>query len=723
MNNVYNFDDKILHIESLQLKRTDEILNSRDEAVESLLNYCGDDTMDGMPLLARYWADSGQTEIKHIRGYIHNIDGHMGISVDDIVDVEEIYDYIDSAITANTKECKVSYWESNYMHDHDIPLTEAYDTRHGGYRMAKKELLYSEGLTDEMADKPGGDSVRGDENPMLYVTNVKDERRNGKGSWFGNIYPHTHSSRFSEGPEIGSNKYTLLTVFSKAVRSHKHEFPSNADYYKGVILDTRKYERKIHQALYQSGKAQGKNDNFVVKKVFPLNPNQAYRYYYPGGIVKFMIPAVAPGVSVEIRFPKNYTLLFGGITESFWNILRRNSGRGYWRSGNVEVNFFTDKPSYNYLLIINRGEETTTKASIALKFNNGGREVVLTPINSTSTYRTIASTSVYSDGRPGNGRTAYLNCLNSTNGEYAGYIFDYTSKFSVNYAYRLTAKATAPGFMIEEGKIKCYRKSSIDKLFGDDFAAYNFVKRIKDGTSFYYNARNVRRCGISRAIVDKHQDLIRGILETTENKKTTGRVEYLGIHRRHKFYDFGGTNYSNDACQIWARLDHVADDGTYSFIIGKDESNYNVSIQKIGVSFIGTDGELKEGYFIVDDSSFSTERGEYACEVDQFFMKIKNGEYYGFGRLSSDFTNSLRITYLEFGWVADDEKALRYTGCEHRMYSGIKNVFKRSRTKWKIINHGNMLARDFDRANLNRCRYFQKFRGIQSEFPEYFYTR
>jgi hypothetical protein len=107
MSNVYSFDDKILHIESLQLKRTNEILDSRDEAVQALLNYCGDETMDGMPLLARYWGDDGHTEIKHVRGYIHNVDGTMGISIDDICDVDrdeiiEIIEEMLSGVTANT---------------------------------------------------------------------------------------------------------------------------------------------------------------------------------------------------------------------------------------------------------------------------------------------------------------------------------------------------------------------------------------------------------------------------------------------------------------------------------------------------------------------------------------------------------------------------------------------------------------------------------------------
>lgn len=718
MSNVYNFDDKILHIESLQLKRTDEILNSRDEAVEALLNYCGDDTMDGMPLLARYWADSGQTEIKHVRGYIHNIDGHMGISVDDIVDVEDIYDYIDSAITANTKECKVSYWESNYMHTNNIPLTEAYNTRHGGYRMAKKELLYSLNLSDEMADKPGGDSVRGDENPVLYVTNVEDDRRKGMKNWFGNQSSHLNYRRWYEAPEVGSVNYSLLTVFSKAVRSHKHEFPANADYYKGVILDTRKYERKIHQALYQSEKAQGKNDNFVVKKVFPLNPNQAYRYYYPGGIVKFMVPAVAPGVSVEIRFPKHYDLLGGDLNESFYNQLMRNSGRGYWRSDNVSVNFFTNESGYNYLLIVNSGDEYTTKASITLK-NEIMDNLVLTPINSTPTYRVLAFDSVNSQGRPSDiGRVFYLNCLNGVDASHKGFVFDYTIKFSEKQIYGLAAKSPAMGFVIEQGKIKCYRKSNINDCFGWNFASQNYVKHIKDGTSFYYNERNVSNCGISFSIVDRHRDCLNSLADM---KKTEGRVEYLGAVRRRKIYVAPGDTYIDNACKFWARPDHVVSDGTYSFIVGKTESNYKVSVGKIGVSFVGTDGETKEGYFkTYGNEPLPPMANEYVYEAREFYMKMKNGEYQYFGTLSSDFTNSMKVTYMEFDIGNMDEKALRFIGC---CSTDSPRYFRNSRTKWKIINHSNMLARNFTRSNFNRCRYFRKYRGVPSEFPEYFYTR
>ena len=83
MSKVYNFDDKILQLDSVQLKRTNDVLETREEAVEALLNYSGDDTKDGMPLLARYWSDETHTEIKHLRGYIHNVNGNRGISIDD----------------------------------------------------------------------------------------------------------------------------------------------------------------------------------------------------------------------------------------------------------------------------------------------------------------------------------------------------------------------------------------------------------------------------------------------------------------------------------------------------------------------------------------------------------------------------------------------------------------------------------------------------------------
>ena len=666
MSKAYSFDDKILHIESLQLKRTDEILNSREEAVEALLNYCGDDTMDGMPLLARYWADSGQTEIKHIRGYIHNIDGHMGISVDDIVDVDEIYDYIDSAMTSN----------------------------------------------------------------------------------------------------------------------------SNSD-----------------------------DENYVIKKRFPIFFKPKYNYYYQGTGIQFQLPSLRPGMYAQVVFPEYLKPYAGDVVKALkstkrawvksrgwinvtaWQMLTGEARGGtkgeYTGDGWLKVGF-VECDGYNLLNIVyeKHSEEQGFLPSMTItmsRYDDGKHNMLVTnDVGSTIGIdsRKIAYTEeqfldldtvMDTEGRAYN--MSYPEGTSIT-------VVDYRDKFNI-VGSSPTKKTTSPGFLIEKGIIKCYRESSfadalkkyavfsperrtgtggywgkiwsspiyyeallhgqIEHKLDEDLYFRHYIEELpktKNGIVLYYNPRNAYCGGVSPDVVVAHNYLLnhicsdkapRNLCEYSTRgfrmRKHEGRIEYKAPVKRGRVHFVGSDGTNSKYCLFYVQYEGI-DNGTYAFNVKKNgEHTTEITIDRIYVNFVGEDGNWHVGYFNMNyngDNVFKndTDHEERIVHSRAFFVKDEVNNCFNLDNtLPSQFfgTSSFKVLRVVFDFEITKEtsKIIFFNTYRH-------SSERKSYSKWKILNRVNYvkdgskthrLPSSFNKNKFNVCRYYKKFKGVLSEFPETFYTR
>ena len=839
MSNVYSFDDKILHIESLHLKRTNEILDSRDEAVEALLNYCGDDTMDGMPLLARYWADDQHTEIKHVRGYIHNVNGSMGISIDDICDVDrdeiiEIIEEMLSAVTASTvylghfdnwqeahnamtaytsdevvegtgliatyenvgepdgpyhvmygttlsngqggvngtriNPSNVDYWECV---DDATASTEShrkypFHARNGAYTGAEVELIENEG---ERMEKHG--------DPMVYVTPVHDDRLRYGNTWYGR---HT----WPWGPSEARPDYDMLTVFS----SHIDENTGDEVVTK-TILDAKKYERLIHQGIYLAGRAQSKNDNYVIKKPVPVFSKPYYAYFFEGRGISIEIPPITPNGSVTIKLPRAfypYDYDYAGF-EGMLERTRRGSGLiGMLHDNQLGVTFNVGQEE-NTLMIINQSMGRTFWASITLECrvnidepgndNNRRKGVAVFPCGYPD-YALISDGAFTDEGHV---KKCYsreelsADTYEIDDQEYPllNRFIDFTKRLYVKDYSMHTFDTTSPGFRVENGKIRCYRRTDLKKelpqFWGDSYddtwstAPRRQPRYVKDGTVFYFNHEHGFNNGIKPKIITFQSDVLKAYIGGLEIDplselgrarfwKNEGRFEYLGRVRRGRNNRFGGHG-SNEpgACYFYARYVGVESNGLdYVFNFEKTESNGSVYIEKVGVEFVGTDGLVHRGYFqsLHDGTpgtaySFPPEAGEYTAATRNFFVFDESSKnychYIGYNSFFG-FSGNMRVIYVKFAYNSDDEKAMKFVSLDYGQdslndtastISEVVSIGRSStsygRTRWQLIafprdtSGRNRLSRNFRRSYFNRCRFFRKYKGVISEFPEYFYTR
>ena len=684
------------------------IFETKQDAIDHLLgrNY----GVDGKTMVARYWTGNKHTEIASVVGIFHNTNGVQNVEIKD-------------GSGGGDGDCKVTYWDTEYMHENGVPVGEGFKTRNGAYNGTFEEL---HGTDDGyLHGKEGKEMIRQD-TPLLYITPVKDERRgyNDINSWFGSGWSYRRV-------QTNTPYYSVLTMFHPYDRTREPGLGSHKDpYYKGVVIDPRKYEKKIHKALYLASSSKVKNFSYVIKKTAPLYPNAHHRYYYQGGFVKFMIPAVAPGHRAEIRFSKQtnrYVQSYWTLKRHFWN------GHNYWdevQAGNIQLTWDDIQYEYNRLIIKNNmTDQTTPVACISLQCSNNNRPVVLIP--KTDSIAAFCATDMSTSSK-----------INSTNGGVdRDLLYDYTSKYEIKRVYYpFTSETTSPGFRIEEGKIKCYRSSDFRKLI----PTYLNVKHTKDGASFYYNERNIYNCGIGQRTVEKQQAFINSLtLKRFDSawyiSKEKGKIEYLGVVSRGKISknDLYMKNLdvsvgdANDyiCCIEYGSLTAIGD-GNYSLKVIKTESRQDVGVDYVGVSFVGTDGEFKEGRFVDciceegENGRLPAARGTYTLILKNFEIKVRNGGtrtsfYYGYSGLDSSFDGTLRVKYMRSEAQENGEIPIRYISSG----SLFSNSFNWSRTKWKVLNKRSVYPRVFRRSKFVTCRYFRKYKGVTSEFPETFYLR
>ena len=352
--------------------------------------------------------------------------------------------------------------------------------------------------------------------------------------------------------------------------------------------------------------------------------------------------------------------------------------------------------------------------------------------------------------------TASQHHLNEETAEDAALIVaDYRGAFERKDGYSLTVDTTSPGFRIENGKVKCYKPSSLFELMqeasvenvnvaGREYGlqALRKIKYIKDGTVFYFHPRNTA-LGISTSTVYTHMRFIAHMtnvnhapwLYSGENavgkgklfhggkvRKHLGRVEYLGVSRRRS-YPKGAYDRSNDNKCYFGSFEFLGiQDNNYVFSFSKGVSGDDICIEKIGVSFMGIDGERHYGYVVINSENIPAEsvRG-YTVSGETLCIKETDGREVNYVPANDyAFTGGLEIE-----WVSFNE------GDENRAYVPVYNTSLETKTRWKLLNvairdqidNGTNTRHKFARKRLNRCRYYKKFKGVLSEIPEYFYTR
>lgn len=813
MSNVYNMDDKILHIESLQITRTPEIYETREEAVDAILNYCGDETMDGMPLLSRYWSDSGHTEIKHVRGYIHFINGDAGISVDDIcdVDLEEIYEYIEQRLTASTETINIGhfnswqeahdamtgftstehaegtgliatydnifddglyvmygttldngngvvgkrvnpnnviYWQCNDGTGSTHDVKEAFSWRNGVYKAVFEEFTPNSepGNPDNNTYwcGHGGERMEKHDSPMVYVTPVQDERRLGKGPWYG--VEGSKNSRVNDQLPGYPAYYSMLTILSLYKNKINMWDSHPEEMFKGTIIDPKRYERKIHQAIHLGGRAQSRNDNYVVKKPFPVFAKKYYMYYYAGNGIQFELPPVPAHGYVELRFESHF-FPFNYQPGNFIGMLQRTTRSGFYdryENGEITINFVT-------------GDSQNV-----LTFHNNGDYGTYSIISITMEYRTNPSdrhTSKKGMVLLPNGKNRCLvdGIQSYAKGDLRGAAHrievNYGEMFKVRRLENQTFDTTTPGFRVESGKLKCYRKSELpmDYMYTENSHEMNryLPKKVKDGTVFFFNRNHAMTSGLSPKVAKaQHEALKKLIVGETDNIHHYGRYR---IYKEDGVFEYaapvrrGRTNrYPHHGIYCEFVANYVGFDSSIErpiFRVTKEASTTDIVVKKIGVSFIGTDGMRHTGYFrgisnnSTSDNDFPAQGGEYDVWATEFYILDESTRTYHAEQLDlvANYGGSMKVIYMKFEYDIDEEEmSIKFVSADTDSTSTA-----RSRTKWRNISkihsvwldyeqgeiHGSPLARGFEKSYFNRCRYYQKFKGVKSEFPEYFYTR
>lgn len=735
MSNVYHFDDKILHIDSLQLKRTNDILESREEAVEALLNYCGDETMDGMPLLARYWADTGHTEIKHVRGYIHYLhDGdEQGISIDDICDVtyddlidvlESAMTYTDEALSAQTEDCRLKAW-TDATNDPEFAdptgndwLFEPFATKSGVYNAVN--ILNGEvptGTTPVM-------DINGDAN--IYV-----------------------ASYDREGNPFGSRVNTdgVLVV------RYRNEDPVQSGgtaIEKYFIIDPHKHDSQI-KGLKKSLKRIG--NKVVIKQAIKLRSQDGMLYYFQGRGIPFQMPIILPGDTVRIHFPywlcpypeANDMQIAFKRARTAWTNDPDISVYDLYNSGDLVCTWTSAQtPGDDAILAItNNSQFTTPRFSITMTIDPSSHapigisedniKYILIKVGAIAALNGQGSSQFQQD--------FYYNMLfePSSGSDDEGY---------ENMNKPITVDTTSPGFRVENGIIKCYRASDFKKFLNkrvDIFKDEHYdtgntfvenIKYVKDGTVFHYSERNMN-LGTSPVFVRQTREFFSLLTEVRYDtqgepkgmflRRKDGILEFVSpiLKRRRWRYHQRPETGQPFICYVQANYNGLYMPETFdnylSFDIVKGVSDENFQVTKIGLSFRGADGEMHDidvkfspnGLIPGNNGTLPASGGTTTVifNASDELNSFVNTPYYG---------GSFQVRYVSVRVNTDNERYMVAGDAGARTYL--------SRTRWKPVNkfegHGTWtLHHKFEYSKFHRCRFIEKFKGVPSEFPELFYSR
>jgi hypothetical protein len=301
-------------------------------------------------------------------------------------------------------------------------------------------------------------------------------------------------------------------------------------------------------------------------------------------------------------------------------------------------------------------------------------------------------------------------------------------------------ETTSPGFLVENGIIKCYKKSSLKRLLETTiFENWNVrhsrishsFKHIKDGSVFYYSKYNAY-IGTSPVFVKESRMFFDAITKFVpgdgqspyhDNRKTIlrpdeGILQFVSpvIKRRQWNRGQSPTEQGGDPyiCNIFGTYCGVTDNNysRLAFEIRKEVSTDRVIIRRIGFTYRGTDGNIHQATQWIGEP--------LPAEASSFIRYVPAPTD------MSPYEASVRVQFISVRVNVDTEKY---------MMSGAALTRCTSRTRWHdlIVRHQNPWQYGgapywdqrsrFKSRRFHRCRYIEKFKGVPSEFPELFYIR
>ena len=474
------------------------------------------------------------------------------------------------------------------------------------------------------------------------------------------------------------------------------------------ILDPHKHDIMVNSALKFSGMANhylGKR--LVIKQPVKYRAVRGTKYYFQGRGIAFELPRIPVGVTHRFHFEGSERLkLYGGSLTSALRRTRRSSTYSAWQRGDVEITWDGNEQT---LTITNNSQYSTSKFSITMENDS----------------RYWKKHFVVEITNPMQGQ--------NEDNEDIFYYFHMDSPEGIH-------ETTSPGFLIENGIIKCYKKSSLKRLLETTILenwdvrhsriSHSF-KHIKDGSVFYYSKYNAY-IGTSPVFVKESRMFFDAITKFVpgdyqspyhNNRKTIlrpdeGILQFVSpVTKRRQWErtqtptEQGGDPY---ICNIFGTYCGVTDNNysRLAFEIRKEVSTDRVTIRRIGFTYRGTDGNIHQATQWIGES--------LPAEASSFIR------YAPAPTDMSPYEASVRVQFISVRVNVDTEKY---------MMSGAARTRCTSRTRWHdlIVRHQNPWQYGgepfwdqrsrFKSRRFHRCRYIEKFKGVPSEFPELFYIR
>ena len=582
-----------------------------------------------------------------------------------------------------------------------------------------------------------------------------------------------------------------------------------------------------------SSSAGTQKGNYVIKKRFPIFFTDKYHYFYDGKGIQFELPIIYPGEMAQIVFPSELVPYLWDKDDSENSIIKnafkgrervktdggrsnlrfcfgesyRDTYDGYTEKI-FEINFIYGEDvgeSYNILNIYNNSENSNfwlqkntdfPNATITMQNGYGTQTVKYSYLNkmyneirvlSKSEGIGLIGGSFDKDALDGG---AILTDLSTTTMLGMSYklkhetsvgsepvkaiIIDLRHKINVEANKKVTAATTSPGFMIENGKVRCYRKSELsdflykprffkfspnaradnctrelykyfkDRRFTYDAGTYieRHLGRENNNITLYYKIRNIINCGRGKEMVLANNVFLWNLCGERNKRivREHGLLFYKGTMQRHPYYFPSSENQRvQRQYTVTVKFESVSN-GKYVFSVDMPETPVELEITKIGVKFVGTDGNLHEGYVIPDDGRLQNgpiTGGSIVCSN----LVVKNNALSVRPESSKElymsnnnvFAGTMESTFVTFKF---DARGLQpYERIAFKCDADQTKL--RGYSKWKPLSlRDNWYAKGrpgdveyrhlpdrFEKRHLNACMYIKKFKGVKSEYPEIFYTR
>ena len=475
------------------------------------------------------------------------------------------------------------------------------------------------------------------------------------------------------------------------------------------------------------------NDECVIKQPIKLGSKPIRLYYYQGAGIKFQMPSVHSGCSCNMFFRSGiapYRIdddnkLSNFNSESIKGLRTVHVTDDYHitvmdliQEGSVVLRWY-ETGEGNYLRIENNSEHTLPKFCVTMRA--GGRNGWFVRTDDLTAYWPTSEKPVVMEPN--------VNL----------HMYEH---ISVNQTYSpITMKTTAPGFLVEDGKIRCYRKSDFRNFIkeatlkmDDDRFLYHNIKMVKDGVVLFCHKRN-KQNGLSPLLIDSTNNLLRSITHVGEMRfnpdyslsgsvkpkdaylrPKDGAIEYLStIQKRKKIIERYTGPVPKNECHIYATYLGADEDGNLVFNFTKEQSTYDVHVRKLICVVKNINGETVEAV-LRTSIQLSSNAGDYTVNVTRSFGGI--------------------FVY-DAGLKVKNVVAVPRKGELCKLIGDAGGQTYRSRTRWKNATRQQKFYDRFDgkyivriktdgyfyNHKFNRCRYIQKFKGVPSEFPELFYTR